>query len=128
MKNSGPFKAFKMVGFLLGEEGVPEMTINASTQVIEQIMIVFNSAHVELERAQNEIMGLDGLQKLIKDCEGVLGRQLGVVDIEHALCKISRENSDVKKTYDDALKAEKAKATEAKDKPAPKRARGGGGQ
>ncbi len=99
MKNSGPFKAFKIIGFLAGQEDVPKITIDGYTQVIKQIMLVFESARVGLAEAGNEIKNLDCLQLLIKDCEEAIHRQLGIVDIEHALCKISRERSNVSEAY-----------------------------
>ncbi|KAH8596234.1 hypothetical protein B0O99DRAFT_686277 [Bisporella sp. PMI_857] len=43
-----------------------------------------------LQMLQNPLPGMVTLNKLVYDCERIQGRKLNAVDLEHALCKISR--------------------------------------
>jgi hypothetical protein len=78
---SGPSAALKYVAEQC-KEHVPK-DADALTRVIRNVLKVFDNPPEQLLT----------VRKLVCDCEEVQGRKLGVVDVEHALCKISRQVS-----------------------------------
>lgn len=45
---------------------------------------------------QNPPLNTQTIRKVASDCKAIQGRELSVVDLEHALCKISRQNTRAK--------------------------------
>jgi hypothetical protein len=78
---SGPSAALKHVAEQC--KGHVPKDADALARVIRNVLKVFNNPPEQLLT----------VRKLVCDCEEIQGRKLGVVDVEHALCKISRQVS-----------------------------------
>jgi len=78
---SGPTGGIKHAAESSGEE-MPKDTA-ALAEVLRKLKAVLD----------NPPKKMPTIAKLVKDCEEIQGRKLSIVDIEHALCKVSRQLS-----------------------------------
>jgi hypothetical protein len=92
---SGPTKALEYVAEHAGEKRPKDAL--ALTEVLRKVLAAFNSPGKHIPT----------IQQLVHDCEEIQGRALNIADIEHALCKISRQIGKIKKARGHASKKQK---------------------
>jgi hypothetical protein len=78
-KPSGPTKALEYVAKYVG--GTKPKDALAFTEVFRKVFATFNNP------SENN----PTIYQLVRECEDIQGRVLNIADIEHALCKISRQ-------------------------------------
>jgi len=83
-KPSGPTKGLEVAGRMFGMEG-PLDSVESLAVVLEEVMAVLS----EPDRYGK----LNDLLALVDDCQRLQGRKFTVVDLEHGLCKMAREDS-----------------------------------
>jgi len=81
---SGPIGGLKHAAEISGEE-MPKDSA-ALAEVLRKLMAVLDNPPTKMPT----------ITKLVRDCEEIQGRKISIVDIEHALCKISRQLSRIK--------------------------------
>lgn len=78
-KPAGPAKGLEIARKMAGGEATPLVSVKSLTDVFEEVMAV-------LENPNSKVV-----LKLVEDCKRLQGRKFSVADLEHGLCKISRE-------------------------------------